>query len=197
MQTTVHIPGYRGDHVVVDAGQTIRLTDVEGTQIADLFAHAVADHDEFLCTGRTRLVNRRLFPLVGDSFVTNRYTPILTLTRDASPGVHDMLFESCDSGLHERLGAGRDHPNCRDNYLAAAEAAGITIGQIPTPVNFFQSTPFTEDGTLNSGRAPTAAGDHVELYAEMDMILIVTACSVDIGSDINGGRSTSLRIDVS
>jgi uncharacterized protein YcgI (DUF1989 family) len=193
---TVEVPGYSGRGLEVGAGATIRVTDVGGCQIADLFALVRSDPAEHLCTARTRALTQRLFPRVGQRFITNRYRPILSFVADHSPGVHDSLFASCDAGLHELLGGGSSHPNCCDNFLSAARELGLDVGDVPGPVNLFQNTPIGPDGTIGAERAPTRPGDHVELRAELDLWLILTACSVDTGVDINGGRSTPLRIEV-
>ena len=194
--TTVEVPGYEGRGLPVAAGSTIRVTDVEGTQVGDMFALVQSDPHEYLCTARTRLYTRSLFPAVGQSFVTNLYRPILTFITDTSPGKHDTLYESCDSGLYELLGGQKSHPNCHDNFLRVARELELDIDDVPGPVNFFQYTPVGPDGELTGKPAPTKPGDYVELYAEVDLYFILTACSVDVGSDINGGESTPLRIDV-
>ena len=194
---TIDVPPYSGRGLSVAAGSIIRVTDVEGAQIGDLFALVQADPNEFLCTARTRVMTRRLFPAVGQQFFTNRYRPILTFLADHSPGVHDSLFACCDPGLHELLGGGPSHPNCHDNFIGATRALGLEVNNVPGPVNLFQNTPVAPDGTLDAECAPTQPGDSVEFRAELDIYLVLTACSVDTGVDINGGKSTPLRIDIS
>jgi len=196
LEATVDVPGYSGRGVPVDAGSTIRITNVDGCQIGDLFAIVRADPSEYLDTPRTRLVTQRLFPVVGQQFVTNRYRPILTFLADSSPGVHDSLFAPCDPGLYEMIGGEASHPNCYDNFLSAARELGLAFETVPGPVNLFQNTPFRPDGTLGAERSPARPGDAVELCAELNLYLILTACSVDVGFDINGWRSTPLRIEV-
>jgi uncharacterized protein YcgI (DUF1989 family) len=193
---SLDVPGYSGRGLAVNLGSRIRITDVRGSQIGDLFALVRDDPHEYLCTARTRALTQRLFPTLGQQFFTNRYRPIPTLISDQSPGIHDTLFASCDPGLHELLGGGADHPNCHENFLAVASELGIDLGFVPGPVNLFQNTPVRSDGGLAAKRAPTKAGDYVDLRAELDLYLILTACSVDTGVDINGGESTPLRIEV-
>ena len=125
---TVEVPGYASRGLPVNAGSTIRLTDVEGCQVADLFALVVENPAEYLCTARTRALTQRLFPAVEQYFFTNLYRPILRFVADYSPGVHDTLYASCDPGLHDILGRGSDHRNCHENYLVAARDLGIDHG---------------------------------------------------------------------
>jgi len=192
----VQVPGYSGRAVPVDAGSIVRVTDVCGSQVADLFAIARGTSGEYLCTARTRAVTLRLFPQVGQQFVTNLYRPILTFISDHSPGKHDTLFASCDPGLHWLLGAAAPHPNCHENFLQAIREVGVDLDLVPGPVNLFQNTPVQADGTLGVERAPTQAGDYVEFRVELDAYLVVTACSVDTAVDINGGKSTPLLVEV-
>jgi uncharacterized protein YcgI (DUF1989 family) len=197
VETSVEVPGYSGRSVPVRRGAPIRITDVCGTQIGDLFALSQENHSEFLSASVTRAVTWRLFPEVGQCFYTTLRRPILTFLEDHSPGIHDMLFAPCDQLLFEELGWKGPHPNCRDNYLRAAAEAGIRHTVVPDPVNIFENTPPREGGVLLAEVTPTKPGDYLVLRAEMDLVLILTACSVDIGlNQINGGKSTPLRIEV-
>ena len=189
---SVDIAAYSGGFVTVRAGQFLRLVDIEGTQIGDLFAISTADHDDYLSPSVTRLYNGNLFPRIGQSFRTTRDRPILTFTRDHSPGFHDMLYASCNRTWYASRGL-EDHANCRDNYFAAARAAGIDHSVQPDPVNIFQNTPPGPDGTFFVGVTMSKPGDFVTLRVEIDCIVVVTACSSD---RILGGRSTPMRLEV-
>jgi uncharacterized protein YcgI (DUF1989 family) len=195
---TVVVPGYSGKAVAVDKGQLIKITDVKGQQVGDLFAILRADPEMYLCTFRSRTTNRKLFPAVGEQFVTLERQPVLKFLSDHSPGVHDMLYATCDRNTYKLRGAGDDHPNCNDNFLNAVREIGLThFKWAPGPVNIFQNTPVNPDGTLSSGKGLTEAGDFLEFRAELDIYLVLTACSYDLpGSQINGGKSSPLLIEV-
>ena len=189
---SVDVPGYSGGFVSVSAAQYIRVVDLEGAQIGDLFAVNTDDHDEFLSPSVTRLHNGNLFPKVAQSFFSNRDRPILTFTHDHSPGYHDMLYASCNRKWYESRGH-QDHPNCRDNYFDAARAAGIDHVVQPDPVNIFQNTPPGPDGRFFIGVTLSEAGDYVTLRVELDCIVLLTACSSE---PILAGRSTPMRLEV-
>lgn len=190
--TTVEVPGYSGGHARVDSEQYIRITDIEGGQIGDLFAISAEDHEEFLSPSVTRLYNLTLFPRIGQSFFSNKDRPILLFVEDHSPGHHDMLMASCNKIMFEALGL-EDHPNCRDNYFKAAAEAGVKHTMKPDPANLFQNTPTMPDGSILAGVTMSQAGDYVVLQAKMDIILILTACSTEL---INQCKSSPLRIEV-
>ena len=191
-QKSVEIAGYSGGFVEVSAGDYFRVVDVEGTQIGDLFAVTAGDHNEYLSASLTRFYNGNLFPTVGRPFFTTADRPILTFTHDHSPGFHDMLFASCNRPWFAGRGMA-DHPNCRDNYFAAARAAGIDHVVQPDPVNFFQNTPPRPDGTFFIGVTMSGPGDFVSLRVEIDCIVMLTACSSE---RVVGGKSTPMRLDV-
>lgn len=194
-QTTVEIPAQSGAVVELLQGHTLRLIDVEGTQVADLFATLVSDTDEWLSASVTRAVNWRLFPKVGGAFLSHLYRPLLTFERDDSPGVHDMLEAPCSPEMYAALGHSGYHRNCSDNFRAAAAEVGWRPLHVPDPVNFFQRTPVAADGSFTAMPALTQPGDSVTLRANAPVYVVVTACSMDSAS-INGGRCSSLRLEL-
>ncbi len=195
--TTLDIAPYSGGWTRVRAGEHIRITDVEGSQVADMFAVSATDDTEWLSPAHTRGAGGRLFPLPGGQFFTNRFRPILTFVADHSPGVHDMLWRACDPHLYALRGVVGYHPSCNENFRTAAAAFGWTPQEVPDPVDWFQNTPVNAALELGSGVGPTKAGDHVILRAEMDLVLVVTSCSWDLPDSINGDRCTPIRVDVS
>ena len=186
------IPGYGHGFVTARKGDRVRLTDLEGNQVGDLWAISVDDHGEYLSTATTRMLSGRMFPRLDEPFYTTRDRPILTLLEDTSPGFHDMMFASCCDALYRRRGK-VGHPNCRDNYFAAIERAGVRHANIPDPVNIFQNTPPRPDGSFIYGVTMSAPGDHVTFRAEMPCLVVVTACSSE---RINAGASTPMRLQV-
>jgi uncharacterized protein YcgI (DUF1989 family) len=117
-----------GRAVTVRRGELVRVVDLQGGQVGDMWAIDAADPGCWLSAGHTRDRRERLFPLVGEQFTDQRGKPVLELAGDTSPGVHDMLFPPCDRWLYESRGL-PEHPNCRDNFLAAVSGAGT--GPLP------------------------------------------------------------------
>ncbi len=193
--TTTHVPAREGRAVRIPAGGSIRVTDVEGTQVADLFAFSVEDPAEHLSAQHTRAALDRLFPLVGEPFFTNRRRPILVLERDDSPGVHDMLIAACDPSRYAGLGVEGWHASCEENLQRAMTGVGVTDVVVPQSVNLFMNIPLAADGTLGWEPAPTRAGNSVTLRAAIDCFVAVSACPQDI-VPINGGDPTPVRVEV-
>jgi uncharacterized protein YcgI (DUF1989 family) len=194
-QEVIHVPATEGRAVTVPAGQAFRIIDVEGKQVADLFAFNAADVDEYHSAMHTRAVVSNLFPKVGESFVTNRRRPIMTLEADDTPAVHDMLIAPCDPERYQGLGVEGWHASCRENLELVMRELGHERVFAPASINLFMNIPVGEDGSLGWEPAPTAAGDSITLRAAMDAIVVVSACPQDI-VPINDRNPTSIAIEL-
>ncbi len=195
MPTTVEIPAQSGAVVSLGAGHRLKIIDVEGAQVADLFAVLATDKDEWLSVAVTRGVNWRLFPAVGQPFLSGSYLPLLTFEQDDSPGVHDMLAAPCSAKMYAALGHDGYHPSCSENFRTAAAKVDWHPLHVPDPVNIFQRTPIGPDGSITALPALTKPGDSVTLRAEAPICVIVTACSMDI-EPINGDKCTPLLLEL-
>ena len=181
----------------VEAGRRFRVVDVDGGQVADTWAFVAEDPGEHHSAQHTRAVVDRLFPRPGEQFVTNRRRPILTLEEDNTPGIHDMLIAACDPARYEGLGVEGWHASCEENLHRALEPLGVEpIARFaPQPINLFMNTPARPDGTIDWLPAETAAGDHVVLRAELDIVVAVSACPQDIVA-INRRRPSPIEIEL-
>jgi len=192
---TVEIAPQSGAIVKLSPGHRLRIIDIEGTQVADLFAVLADDTDEWLSVSVTRAVNWRLFPTVGGMFLSTSYRPLLTFERDDSPGVHDMLAAPCSAEMYAALGHPGYHRSCSENFRTAAAQVNWNPLHVPDPVNIFQRTPLNPDGSVSALPALTQPGDSVTLRAEAPVYVVVTACSMDL-EPINGGRCKPLRLEI-
>src|SRR5947207_15220514 len=168
MAGSVWVPGGQGRAVVVRQGQYVRVVDVEGGQVGDLFAFAAADPGEFASAGHTRLAISRLFPRPGDPVLTSRRRPILVMAEDASPGRHDMLYAACDPARYALLGAAASHRSCAVNLTEVLRGRGLEMATVPQPLNVFMDVRAEPDGRLISAPASSRPGDYVAFRAAPD-----------------------------
>lgn len=180
----------------VSAGDTAEITAPEGPQVADTWAFVLPGLDEFLSTEHTRSCLDRLAPRVGEAFYSNRRRPMLTIIRDTSPGCHDLLLSACDVARYTLLGHRGHHANCVDNLAAALDELGLRAPEIPSPVNIFEKVTIDADGALRIEPPPLRAGEGLALRAEIDLVLVVSACPMDI-APTNGLDRRPKPIDVS
>jgi uncharacterized protein len=191
----IYVPAREGRAARVDAGRAFRVIDVEGGQVADLFAFSVDDVAEYASAEHTRAHVNRLFPGVGEQFVTNRRRPILRFEDDRSPGTHDMLCAACDPTRYAGLGVDDWHASCQENLQTAMAELGFGRVEVPQPINLFMNIPVEPDGSIGWEPARTKAGDAVTLRPELDCYIVVSACPQDI-VPINGGNPTSIEIEL-
>jgi uncharacterized protein YcgI (DUF1989 family) len=192
---TIEIPPREGRAVRVPAECRFRVVDLDGKQVGDLFAFRDGDVSEYASAEHTRPHVNRLFPRVGESFLTNRRQPILVFERDDSPGIHDMLCAACDPARFEGLGVEGWHASCQENLLGAMAALGHPHVDVPQPINLFMNIPVHSDGTLGWETAPSRPGDSVTMRAKMDAIVVVSACPQDI-VPINDRNPTRLALEI-
>lgn len=194
----VHVPAREGRAIALRAGESVRVVTEEGGQVGDLFAAVVGktagETVEWLSAAHTRGQHGRLFPLVGQAFVTDRRRPVLTLVDDTSPGRHDMLVPACDPARYRALGALGWHASCAENLRLALAGTGIDVSAVPQPVNLFMDVPVTATGELVWRESPAGPGAAVTLRAELDCVMVVSACPQDL-APVNAGGPKSLLLE--
>ncbi|AKS45049.1 hypothetical protein SAMN05444287_0137 [Octadecabacter temperatus] len=176
----------------VPAGSFLRITSVEGAQVGDLNLFNAADLSERFYSGKTRALHgthvstgERLW----SSFPHLR--PMATIVRDTldwygideyGGSVHDVIGTRCDP-YTGRLLQGHDYHHCCHSNLtrALADHLGISVQEaephIHDVLNVFMCTGFTrETGQYFMKASPVRPGDYIELFAEIDMLAVLSAC---------------------
>lgn len=192
MQVT--IPPKSARAVRLAEGDVLRVSDPEGHQVADLVAFNPADKREHLSQGFTRANNDKATVQVGDRLFSNNNAPMFTVVED-TVGVHDLLFPPCSQYLYEHVYDLPDKTGCREHLASALEEFGIGWEQVTDPFNVFMNTAIDEEGRMRIFTAPSNPGDHVDLRAEQDLIVAVSACAGDTNA-CNNWVCTPIEIEV-
>ena len=183
------IPARHGVAIPLGRGSELVLINTHGTQVLDTWAFNRDDPREHMSMAHTRSRLSRLMPRVGDRLWTNRRHPILVLVEDTSPGVHDTLLCACNAAIYRELGCAEGHRSCEDNLHEALSRSGLAIDFTPGPLNLFMNVPWDRDGALDREPPQSRPGDRVRLRAEMDSIVVLSACPQDV-TPINGAECT-------
>lgn len=179
--STIEIPATFGQAVRLSAGASVRIVTPEGPQVADTWAFNAGDLGEAMSNEHTRSALNRMVPRVGDSLYTNRFRPIMTMTQDTSPGVHDLLVSACSDERYAALGAAADHRSCGTNLNEALAAMDLEIpGKQPSPFNVFERVLIGVDGSFSIQPPVAEPGDAITLRAEFDVVVVVSACPMDL-----------------
>jgi uncharacterized protein len=162
------------------ASQTVTVVNAHGGQVVDTWAFASDDLSEFMSMEHSRVHMGRISPVKGSVLLSNRRRPILTMLDDTSGGVHDTLLAACDIYRYRMLGCTTYHRNCTDNLAEALGRFGLASPETPSPLNLFQNSAITAGGALDIVPPIAPPGSHVILRAEMDVIIVFSACPQDM-----------------
>jgi uncharacterized protein len=104
---------------------------------------------------------------------------MLTITED-SCGRHDLLAGSCNAEIDKVRYGVDDHRGCVENFLSVLMPYGITRKDIPMSLNLFMNCPVQADGHWGIATPASEAGDHIDLRAEMDLLVALSNCPQDL-----------------
>lgn len=186
------INGGYGRSIEVNKGQYLAVRDIEGGQCGDFWAIDANDYDHFFSPAHSWVHLGRIQPRVGDDLVTNRREPILTIVAD-DVGWHDMLVPACDPQRYERYYGVTGHRNCHDNFLEAMHDRAWEPRPVPQPFNLFMNTYVEADGTMHIRDPISEAGDRIIMRAAMTLIIVVSACPMDL-NPVGGQGITDLEL---
>lgn len=180
----------------MSAGQLLRLEDVEGQQPIDLICYRRDDLQERFWAAHTAKLNGTIFVTAGHVLYSDMANPMMTIVED-SVGINDVICGSCSAALDGvRYGPEEAVPGCMDNFEAAVEPWGLKRQDIPMCFNVFLNYPVGEGGRVAMDQeAPSKAGDHMLLRAEMDLLVVISNCPQE-NNPCTGFNPTSFRVTV-
>jgi hypothetical protein len=190
----IEIPPKSGRALRLSRGEILRIIDLEGRQVADVVAYDATNPSQSFSQAFTRANNDKATLEVGDRLYSNLNMPLLTVVED-TVGVHDILFPPCSRFLYEHVFGIEDKTGCREHLASALEPYGIVFEQVTDPFNAFMNARVGDDGRLEIFEPHSGPGDHVDLRAERDLIVAVSACAADVNA-CNGGVCTGIGITV-
>jgi hypothetical protein len=195
--SVITISARQGKATFLHHGQNIKVINTYGQQVIDTWTFNREDLHEYMSMEYTRSLLERITPLVGDSLVTTRRRPILTLIEDHSPGAHDTLIAACTRWGYRAQGYTDYHENCTDNLSNALGKLGLSVAMTPCPLNLFMNVPVTAEGVLTFQPPLCSKGDYVVFRAEMDCVIVFSACPQE-KLPVNGvdGRPTDAHFQI-
>ncbi|MEY4506867.1 MAG: hypothetical protein RL297_1445 [Pseudomonadota bacterium] len=182
----------------VQAGQTLRLVDLEGNQAADVIFYGVHDVSEHYSAADTLLNQGGIYLTTGAELISNHGRVMLTITADTC-GRHDTLGGacSCESNTVRYALDKKFMHSCRDNFLIALQRADIGLSKrdlVPN-INFFMNVPVTSDGHLKFDDGVSGPGKYVELVAAMDVWVLISNCP-QLNNPCNAYNPTPIEVIV-
>ena len=174
-----HLDPQTGVGFLLGRGEVLRVIDPEGEQVSDLVAFLRGDATEWLSSGRSIDYNNTIYLTTGHVLYSNKSHPMLTILEDRV-GKHDFLLTPCSQEMFTILYQHEGyHPSCFGNLATNLARYGIAEHQIPTTFNIFMTVDVDRSGALTTGPPMSRAGDFIDLRAEQDLVVGVTACSAE------------------
>lgn len=179
---------------LVEAGQTLRIVDLEGNQAVDFLMYAAGDDAERYSAQDTIAAQRNIFLREGATLLSNEGRPMMTIV-GTNVAYHDTIGGacSCESNTLRYGHHTKAQHACVENFLDANARAGRNKRDMVSNINFFMNVPVEADGTLGIVDGISAPGLMVDLRAEMDVMVVVSNCP-QINNPCNGFNPTPVRM---
>jgi hypothetical protein len=187
------VPARSGRAWLGDAGQYVRIVDVEGGQTGDLFLVPTDDLVDGLSNGRTFDYGGTISLTTGSVLYSRRSRPLARIVAD-DVRRHDFLYTPCSREMYEVQYGLADHPNCFDNLTNALRPFGVPDSTLTVAFNFFMNSRVDESGRLRIDPPLCRAGDALTLRLERDCYVAVTACPASVANGGGGGGPLSVTI---
>ncbi|TVZ38039.1 hypothetical protein P886_2390 [Alteromonadaceae bacterium 2753L.S.0a.02] len=188
-----------GDYLLkkVLAGETLRITDLEGNQAADTLFYNADNIAERYSAMDTICEQGNVYLTAGTTLLSNFGNPLLEITADTC-GRHDTLGGACatESNTVRYDLEKRCMHACRDSWMLAIgenEHLGLSKRDITHNINFFMNVPITAEGGLTFEDGISAPGKYVEMVAKMDVLVLVSNCP-QLNNPCNGYNPTPVEI---
>ena len=177
----------------LQAGDLLRVIDLEGEQVSDLFCFSAADPRDALSSGRSIDYNDSTLLTKGHKLFAHSGKVMFEILED-SCGVHDFLVTPCSLQMFQMLDPACEyHPSCQENLAKAFAPHGKSEFDLGSTFNIFMNVPVAADGSIKVKTPLSKAGDSILLKAKMDLIVGLTACS-DEGT--NNGRCKPIEYQI-
>jgi urea carboxylase-associated protein 1 len=187
-----------GDPFVCEIAQSqhVRIVDLEGNQAVDTIFYNAHDYADRYSAQDTIRAQANIYLTTGTSLLSTNGNVLLTITSDTC-GRHDTLGGACateSNMVRYDLKKGHMHA-CRNSFLKGIQHwnHGMDKRDITSNINFFMNVPVTPDGRLTFEDGVSEAGKYVELYAEMDVLMVISNCP-QLNNPCNGYNPTPIQI---
>lgn len=183
---------------VVNKGETLRITDLEGNQAADTLFFNAANTAERYHANNTLRGQKNVYIKLGTEIRSNENHVLMTVTADTC-GRHDTLGSacSCESNTSRYAHEKRYMHSCRDTFLQGILDwdEGMDKRDQVCNINFFMNVPVDPEGGSDFSDGISGAGKYVELVARMDTLVFVSNCP-QLNNPCNAYNPTPVQMTV-
>lgn len=196
--------------------ETVRIVDLKGNQAVDTIFYNAHDYTDRYSAQDTIREQRSLYLTTGTKLLSTNGHVLLTIVADTC-GRHDTLGGACateSNRVRYDLAKGHMHA-CRNSFLKGLEEWNRRVKDggaqsqrtrdsstdtrlmnkrdITSNINFFMNVPVTPEGRLTFEDGVSEAGKYVEMWAEMDVLMVISNCP-QLNNPCNGFDPTPVQI---
>lgn len=176
------LPGGAHTSLILRKGQILRLTDIDGGANVSMMMLNPHEKSERLNLPDTLKGQHTARLTAGHCFYSDMGRVLAGIVAD-SCGWHDPFGGVLNADeTREKYGTGRYqelrngfYRNGVDNLLVEMGKWDLGLEDLLMVVNFFSKVTVDEDGSFQFISANSRAGDYVELFAPMDVLMVLTA----------------------
>ncbi len=174
-------------------GQSLKVVDPQGQQVADLFCFNAGDHEESLSSSRSIDYADTIYLSTGHVLYSNRSQPLFKIIDD-SCGRHDLLMPPCSLAMFQIVAGNHlHHPSCHENLATNFAQFDIRPDRITTTFNLFMNVQINHEGQLKINPPLSVPQSFIVLEAQIDLVVGLTACSHE---ETNAGRCKPIGFEI-
>ncbi|BDI14296.1 urea carboxylase [Nostoc cf. commune SO-36] len=177
------LPGGAYWHYVIKRGNTLRVTDLEGSQGVSMICYNADSPIERLNVADTAKIQFNAFVKKGMVIYSDMGRILFSITEDTS-GHHDLICGCSNAasnaakygeGTYNKYGES-DYNNSRNNFLKALGKRGLTRKDLMPNLNLFSRVAVHPNGDLEYVTGNEKPGSFIDLRAEMNVLVIISNC---------------------
>ena len=161
---------------VLPRGARLRLTDIDGDACLSMLLYNADRPIERLNVADTVKVQWNGYLAAGRLLLSDMGRVLMTLTADTC-GTHDCFAGPSTRHTNAaKYGEGANHsptPSARDRFLIAVAKHGLSRKDVMPCINLFKGVRIEDGGAMTFLDNPPRPGQHVELRAEMNVIVVL------------------------
>jgi urea carboxylase-associated protein 2 len=185
LQTALYeeiVPGGGHSSFILKRGQMLRITDLEGGANVSMMLLNAGQPSERLNLPDTLKGQHTAMLTAGHCLYSDMGRVLAAITADTC-GWHDSFGGVLDAAeVREKYGRGRYqelrngfYGNGTDNLLVEMGKWNLDLQDLLMVINLFSKVTVDQEGGFHYVAGNSQANDHVELYAAMDTLVILTA----------------------
>jgi urea carboxylase-associated protein 1 len=180
--------------LVVRAGQTMRIVDLEGNQAVDCLLYVADDPTERYSAPDTIVGQGNVYLTAGSVLRTTEGRPLMTVTGTTCER-HDTLGGACSKESNTLRYGHHTYAQhaCVENFVHEHARHQLGKRDIQSNINWFMNVPVEADGSLGIVDGISAPGLWVDLRAELDTLVIISNCP-QVNNPCNGFDPTPVRV---